>query len=93
MFKKSEIIERVDKLNENLAKANLIEWSYLIGSRKEIFTRNFLAGIYRGLGIGIGVTIITAVLIYILQKVIRLNIPVIGDFISDIIDIVEQKKY
>ena len=93
MFKKSEIIEKVDRLNENLEKGNIEEWLYLIGSKKQIIIRNLIAGIFRGIGIGIGVTIITAILIYILQKIIRLNIPVIGDFISDVVDIVQQKRY
>jgi len=93
MFKKSDIIQKIDKLNESLQKANIEDWSYVIGSRKQIIIRNLIAGLFRGIGIGIGVTIITAVLIYILQKIIRLNIPIIGDFISDIIDVVEKRQY
>ena len=93
MFKKSDIIAKVDKLNENLEKSNFIEWSYIMRSKKEILVRNLLAGISRGIGIGIGVTIITALLIYILQRIIRLNIPIIGDFISDIVDVVQKKQY
>ena len=93
MFKKKDMIEKIDKLNENLEKGNIEDWLYLIGSKKQIIIRNLLAGIFRGIGIGIGVTIITAILIYVLQKIIRLNIPVIGSFISDVVDIVQQKKY
>ena len=48
-----------------------------------------MAGIFRGVGIGIGFTIITAILIIILQKIVMLNIPIIGEYISDIIEIVK----
>ncbi len=46
----------------------------------------------KGIGIGIGFTILTAILLIILQKIVTLNIPVIGDYISDIIEIVENKR-
>ena len=44
------------------------------------------------MGIGIGVTIITAILIILLQKIVTLNIPVIGEYIADIVEIVEKGK-
>jgi len=93
MLDKKSRDKRIDKLNEGLQKGNIEDWLYLIGSKKQIMIRNLMAGIFRGIGIGIGVTIITAILIYILQKIIRLNIPIIGDFISDIVDVVERKQY
>lgn len=62
------------------------------GSKKEIIKRNIIAGIFRGVGIGIGVTIVTAVLIFLLQKIVTLNIPVIGEYIADIVEIVERSK-
>ena len=64
-----------------------------MGSKKQIVIRNFLAGISRGVGIGIGVTIITALIVYLLQNFIKLNIPIIGKFVADIMNIVEETKY
>lgn len=69
-----------------------MEITYILGNKKEILKRNLIAGIARGVGIGIGVTLITAILIYILQKIILLNIPVIGDYITDIVQIVEKNS-
>ena len=60
--------------------------------KKEILKRNLIAGIARGVGIGIGVTIVTAVIILLLRRLIMLNIPVIGDYIADIVEIVEKNK-
>ena len=76
----------------NTKKSNLIEISSLLGNKKKLFLNNLLAGIARGVGIGIGVTIITAILVIILQKIVALNIPVIGEFIADIVEIVERSK-
>ena len=89
-FKK--INEKIDKINKTLEKSNLIEFSYIMGSKKEILKRNLIAGISRGVGIGIGITIVTALLIYLLRKLIMLNIPVIGDYIADIVEIVEKSR-
>jgi len=90
---KEKLQNSIDNLIKIFQKSNIEEWSYLLGNRKEIIKRNFIAGIARGVGIGIGVTIITAILIIILQKIVTLNIPIIGEYISDIIDIVQKSRW
>lgn len=90
MFKK--INKKIDCINDKLQRSNIYEIGYILGSKKEIIKRNLLAGIFRGVGIGIGVTLITAIIIAILQKIIRLNIPVLSEYIVDIIEIVENNK-
>lgn len=82
----------IDNLIEAFQKSNIEEWTYIFGSKKEIIKRNFIAGIFRGVGIGIGVTIITAILIILLQKIVALNIPVIGEYIGDIVEIVQRSR-
>lgn len=89
---KEKLQNSIDNLIRIFQKSNIEEWSYLLGNRKEIIKRNFIAGIARGVGIGIGVTIITAILIIMLQKIVTLNIPIIGEYISDIIDIVQKSR-
>lgn len=85
--------KKLDEVNNMLEKSNLREITYLLGNKKEIFLRNLFAGISRGIGIGIGVTVITAILVIVLRRIVMLNIPVIGEFISDIVDIVEKRQY
>ncbi len=96
MLRKKKKIEKLnenlDKINYILSKNNVIELVELLGNSKKLIWRNFMAGISKGIGIGIGVTILSAVLIYLLQKIVRLNIPVIGEYISDIAQIVENSK-
>lgn len=91
--KKYNILEKsISELNKTLQEGNLLEISYILGNKKEMLKRNLIAGIFRGVGIGIGVTIITAVLIILLQKIVSLNIPVIGEYIADIVDIVQRSR-
>ena len=97
MWKKKEKYKGLEKLTnkieEIIKKANIEDLSYFLESKKEIIVRNLIAGIFRVIGIGIGVTIITAIIVLMLQKIVTLNIPIIGEFVSDIIDIVEKNKY
>ena len=80
----------IERLIRFLEKKKIDQLIDILGSKKQIIKRNFLAGIFRGMGFGIGVTIVTAIIIYFLQKLVRLNLPGIGMFISDIVEIVER---
>ena len=82
----------IDDLADTLEKGNLKDLIYLLGSKKEIIVRNLIAGIFRGVGIGIGVTLISAILIAILQRIVKLNIPIIGEYVSDIVEIVQKSR-
>ena len=92
MFFERKINKKIDKTNKKSQKTNILELIYIMGNNKEILKRNLIAGISRGVGIGIGVTIITAIIVYFLRRLIMLNIPVIGDYIADIVEIVERSR-
>ena len=85
-------LNTIEKFISILQKGNLQEIVYIMGSKKEIIKRNFIAGISRGVGIGIGVSIVSAMLISILQKIVTLNIPVLGESISAIVSLVEKRR-
>ena len=96
MFEKKEkesvLLRQIDNLNKSLLKRNLLYINEILGDRKKLLLVNLISGIFRGIGIGIGVTLITAILILILRKIVTLNIPVIGDYIADIVEIVQQSR-
>lgn len=89
MFNK-EINKKIDLINEKIEKSKVLEMSYLMGNRREIIKRNLIAGISKGVGLGIGITIISAIIVFLLQRIIRLNIPVVGEYIADIVAIVQK---
>ncbi len=90
MFKK--VSQKIDKLNENLEKARIYEIAEILDSKVKLFFRSLISGIGKGIGTGIGFYLITAILIYLLQYIVKLNIPVIGKYISDIVDIVQINR-
>lgn len=96
MFKKNSLNKNINLLNKSVEKLNeLVEKSRLYDiieiteNKRKLFTRNFFSGIFKGVGISIGFYIITAIVLIFLNYIVRLNIPVIGDYISDIVEIVE----
>ncbi len=84
--------KNIENLNNNLTKNNIIELSEILGNWKKLIWRNFISGIAKGVGIGIGFSIVTAIIIIILQRIITLNIPVISQYIADIIEIVQLNR-
>lgn len=86
------LIKKMERINKNLEKNNLLELAEILGNTKKMLVKNFFSGIAKGLGIGIGVSLLTAILIYFLQKIVRLNIPIISEYITDIVEIVENNK-
>ncbi len=86
-----KLMKNIDELNFTLTKNNLIDLAEILGNRKEMLIRNLLSGIAKGIGIGIGFSILTAILVIILQKIVTLNIPVIGEYVKDVMDIVNRR--
>lgn len=86
------LLKQIDRLNRSLLESNILDIAQLLGNRKKLLITNLIAGVSRGIGIGIGVTIITALLILLLRKIVSLNIPIIGEYIADIVEIVQKSR-
>ena len=87
-----EINKKLDNLNHIFIQNKIVDFIELLGNRKKLLFNNLFSGIAKGIGIGIGVTLITAIIVTILQKIVTLNIPIIGEYVGDIIDIVEKNR-
>ncbi|MGQ9556851.1 MAG: DUF5665 domain-containing protein [Desulfurispora sp.] len=89
--------DKITRLTINLEKMKLAEYVDLLHNTPRLLWVNFISGIARGLGIAIGFALLGAVVILILRKIVTLNLPVVGNFIADIVDIVqaqlESRKY
>ncbi|MBR3133286.1 MAG: hypothetical protein IKG42_04390 [Clostridia bacterium] len=92
-FKNVKFLNKsIDKLNNSIEKNNLYDIVELLDNKRKMLFRNLIAGVSKGVGIGIGFYFVTALVIYILQYIVRLNIPVIGDYIADVMDIIEINR-
>lgn len=85
-----KILFELQRLSENIEKFKLAEYIELLNSPRRYIWQNFLGGLARGLGIAVGFTVLGAVVIMLLRKLMYLNLPLIGDFIADIVLTVQQ---
>lgn len=82
--------KKLDKISLNMEKFKLVDYVYYLEHPRKMLYANFLGGLARGFGAAIGFTLLTALTIYIMQWLVRWNLPVIGKFISEIVNIVEN---
>lgn len=79
-----------EQLTRTMEKTRIAEYVEYLNHPGRLLWTNFLIGIARGLGSTIGLAIVLAVVLYILQKVITLNLPVLSDFTSRFIQMVME---
>lgn len=85
------VTERLDRLAVEMEKAELKEYVNLMRSPWSLIWRNFLSGITRGIGIALGFTFFAATIVWLLQLLGALNLPIVGDYIADIVRIVQRQ--
>ncbi len=86
-----KLTNKVEELSRNMERMSLAEYIEMLEHPGRLLYINFLFGIARGFGAAIGFTVLAALVLYFLQKVIMLNVPVIGEFIADIVAIVQTQ--
>ena len=80
--------KKIEDLATQMENIRIAEYVEILKNPKKLFWTNFSAGIARGIGMAVGFTILGAVVVYFLQMVVRWNLPLIGDFIAEIVRIV-----
>jgi hypothetical protein len=92
---KNELLEqlnkKIDVLMIEIHKAGIAEYVEMMHRPKRVLAINFLAGIARGIGMAIGFAIFGAIVIMILRQLVVLNLPVISDFIAELIKMIYHK--
>ncbi len=85
------LADRIDKLALDMEKAQLKEYVNLMHKPWQLIIKNFLAGLSRGVGIALGFTFFAATIVWLLQLLGALNLPIVGDYIADIVRIVKRQ--
>lgn len=83
--------DKITALAVNMEKMKLAEYVQLLNRPWRLLYINFIAGIGRGVGIAVGFTILGAVVLYFLKYLVMLNLPWIGGFIAEIVQMVQLK--
>ncbi|MBU0672706.1 MAG: hypothetical protein KJ732_06745 [Candidatus Margulisbacteria bacterium] len=83
---------RVGKLATAIERARIDEYTSMLTRPWRFFFFNFIVGIFRGLGMAIGFTVIAAAAIYILSKLLlrMVDMPIIGMYLAELVKFVNQ---
>ena len=79
-------------VGNSMEKAHLQEYLHYLSDTKRLIWINFLSGVSRGVGIAVGFAVLGGLLLVILRPLAMKNLPVIGDWIAEIVRIVEMHK-
>lgn len=82
----------IDKIARHFEKANFGDYVELLSKPWKLMWINFMAGLFRGLGTAVGMTVVFAIVIYVLASFLShfIQVPIIGKFIADLVDFVNN---
>lgn len=84
-------LKRLDEQLARMERLRLPEYIRYLEDRRRFLRMQFLGGLARGLGMAVGFTILGAALVMLLQRLAQRNLPVIGDFLAEIVTIVQRR--
>jgi len=84
--------EKLDKMAVMIERTRIAEYIELNQKPWRLITYNFLGGIGRGVGIAIGLTLVSAVVIIVLTKILShlITLPLVGEWIANLVALVNQ---
>jgi len=83
--------KKLEAVSNDMERAKIAEYVDLLNRPVALLWRNLLGGLARGVGIALGFTFFAATIVYILQMLGKLNLPIVGDYIADIVRIVQHQ--
>jgi len=89
---KDSLEKKLDQLAVYMEKMKLVEYIEILNSPRRLIWINFIAGIARGFGIAVGFTLLGAIAFIILQRLVGLDLPLVGDFIAELLKYVQESK-
>lgn len=81
----SKLEERIDRLAGTLERMRLEEYMEHVANRKRLVMLNILYGMARGFGFMLGFSILGAAVVVILGRLAVQNVPLIGDFLAEVL--------
>ncbi|AOY77383.1 DUF5665 domain-containing protein [Clostridium formicaceticum] len=90
--KKPNLGDKLENLSRKMDNMRVAEYVELNSNPKRLIFMNFLLGVVRGIGMGIGFTLLTGLIVALLAYILRswVNLPYIGKIIADLIKIIEN---
>jgi len=83
---------RIGKLAMSMEKTRIDEYTTMLSRPFRFFMLNLGAGIFRGVGMAVGMTLVAAVILFVVAKILMrmVDLPIIGMYIAEIAKFVNQ---
>ena len=86
-----DVKEKISQWMEATERLRLAEYIQYVDNKKRMLFLQFIGGLARGLGTAVGFTVLGAIVILILRNLASRNLPVIGDFLAKLVNLVQDK--
>ncbi len=86
-----EMAKRMNDYLDALERLKLPEYIRYLDDRKRFIRTQLVAGLLRGVGMAIGFTLLGAVIVLILQRLAQQNLPLIGNFLVEVVEFVQKR--
>lgn len=83
--------KKMEEYLQAMERLRLPDYIRYVDDPRRLMRSQFLGGLARGLGMAIGFTILSAILVIVLQRLAQRNLPVIGDFLAQIVTLVQRR--
>ena len=83
--------ERAARLMRELERLEMEDYLIYVRSGQRRFWANLWLGMVRGFGSALGFAVLSALMVFWLQWLIHYNIPLIGDFLAEVVWIVRSR--
>ena len=87
----NHLMDKIDELLLGLQKSDIASYVEMYRHPLKMFGINIWMGIGRGIGYLLGFAIGGTMLVYILNSIVEIDLPLIGDFIADLVVIVQNE--
>ncbi len=83
--------KKIEEFISAAERMRLGEYVRFESDRKRRLADAFWQGVLRGVGAVIGFAVVSTMIVYILQSIAQRSLPVISDFVADIIRLVQLR--
>lgn len=88
---REDLAKKMEEYLHRMEQLRLAEYLAYVSDRRRLMRNHFLGGLARGVGMAIGFTVLGAALVIFLRHLAEQNLPLIGDFLAQIVTVVQRR--